>query len=71
MKDLMELKYHGIISLVGGNVMPVYHCKKCLFNFKREGEVKVCPDCGKPDIRLATQKEIKEFEQDQKGEKKE
>lgn len=51
--------------------MPVYHCKHCLFNFKREGEVKACPDCGKPDVRLATQKEIKEFERDQKGEKKE
>lgn len=50
--------------------MPVYHCKHCLFNFKREGEVKVCPDCGEPDVRLATQKEIKEFERDQKGEKK-
>ena len=41
--------------------MAVYHCNKCHFTFKREGEVDSCPDCGKPDIRLATDEEIEEF----------
>lgn len=42
--------------------MPVYHCTNCHFTFKREGKVDSCPDCGKPDVRPATEAEIKEFQ---------
>lgn len=44
--------------------MPVYHCTNCHFTFKREGEVTTCPDCGKPDIRPATEQEIEDFKHD-------
>ena len=42
--------------------MPIYHCTNCHFTFKREGMVESCPDCGKPDIRPATEAEIEEFQ---------
>ena len=41
--------------------MPVYHCKNCHFTFKQEGEAENCPDCGKPEVRLATEEEVEEF----------
>lgn len=41
--------------------MKVYHCENCHFTFCREGKVDSCPDCGKPNIRPATEQEIKEF----------
>lgn len=43
--------------------MPIYHCKNCGFTFKREGKPEQCPDCGKPEIRVALKHEIVEFEQ--------
>jgi rRNA maturation endonuclease Nob1 len=39
----------------------IYICDKCLFIFERVGEVAACPDCGKPDIREATEAEKGEF----------
>lgn len=44
--------------------MPVYHCTHCGFTFKREGEVTNCPDCGKPEVRLALQSEIEDLKKE-------
>ena len=41
--------------------MAYYHCKNCGFTFKREGQQENCPDCGKPDVRLALKEEIEEY----------
>ena len=35
----------------------VYYCEACRFMFERVGEVDHCVDCGKPQIRHATEKE--------------
>ena len=40
----------------------IYSCKNCGFIFMRVGECDQCPDCGKYSVRLANEKEIKEFE---------
>lgn len=40
----------------------IYSCKNCGFIFTRVGECDQCPDCGKYTVRLANEKEIKEFE---------
>ena len=41
----------------------VYVCDYCHFLFSRIASVDRCPDCGKENIRPATQEEIQEFEQ--------
>ena len=46
--------------------MPIYHCMHCGFDFKRTSKPDCCPDCGKPEIRLALESEKKEFEERQK-----
>ena len=43
--------------------MAVYICSQCLFCFERKGPINNCPDCGKPGIRDATEKEAAEFRQ--------
>ena len=40
----------------------IYTCHQCLFTFRRTGTVENCPDCGKPTVREATDKEKEEFE---------
>ena len=39
----------------------IYTCSKCHFTFSRVGEVDACPDCGKPFVREATDKEKDEY----------
>jgi predicted amidophosphoribosyltransferase len=39
----------------------MYICNLCRFTFKRTGKIENCPDCGKPSVREATDKEIKEY----------
>ena len=41
----------------------IYACDHCHFLFFRTSPVQQCPDCGKENIRPATQEEIQEFEQ--------
>ena len=41
--------------------MAVYICTKCLFCFERSGEVEICEECGHPNVRYATEKEIAEY----------
>lgn len=40
----------------------VYACGQCHFLFSRVSPIARCPDCGKENIRPATQEEIQEFE---------
>jgi predicted RNA-binding Zn-ribbon protein involved in translation (DUF1610 family) len=35
----------------------VYVCESCRFVFERTGVADDCPDCGKPDIREASEEE--------------
>jgi uncharacterized Zn finger protein (UPF0148 family) len=39
----------------------VYVCESCRFVFERTGEIFLCPDCGKPDIREAFDEERDEY----------
>ena len=39
----------------------IYTCSSCRFTFSRVGDVESCPDCGKPFIREATDKEKAEY----------
>ena len=39
----------------------IYACDCCHFIFERTGEIYDCPDCGKPAVREATDKEKKEY----------
>ena len=39
----------------------IYTCNSCRFTFSRVGEVQSCPDCGKPSIREATDKEKEDY----------
>ena len=39
----------------------IYTCNSCRFTFSRVGEVQSCPDCGKPSIREATEKEKEDY----------
>ncbi|MDR2089802.1 MAG: hypothetical protein LBP73_10685 [Clostridiales Family XIII bacterium] len=39
----------------------VYVCDSCRFVFERTGETDACPDCGKPDIREASEAERDEY----------
>jgi len=43
----------------GGHV--IYACDCCHFVFERTGETHACPDCGKPAVREATDKEKEEY----------
>ena len=35
----------------------IYTCDSCLFTFRRAGKLEDCPDCGKPALSEATDKE--------------
>ena len=39
----------------------LYTCNHCLFTFNRTKNIETCPDCGKADIREATEKEKNEY----------
>ena len=39
----------------------IYTCSSCRFTFSRVGEIENCPDCGKPYVREATDKEKDEY----------
>ena len=39
----------------------IYACDACKFLFQRVSEPEQCPDCGKYNIRHATEKEVEEF----------
>ena len=39
----------------------IYTCNECHFTFSRVGKIETCPDCGKPFIREATEKEKREY----------
>ncbi len=39
----------------------IYACDACKFLFKRISDPEQCPDCGKYNIRPATEKEAEEF----------
>lgn len=39
----------------------IYACDMCKFLFKRVSEPEQCPDCGKYNIRPATNEEVDEF----------
>ena len=43
----------------------IYTCNTCRFTFSRVGDVDACPDCGKPSVRQATQKEEEDFHRNQ------
>ena len=43
----------------------IYTCNTCRFTFSRVGDIDVCPDCGKPSVRQATQKEEEDFHRNQ------
>ena len=43
----------------------IYTCNSCRFTFRRSGEVENCPDCGKPNVREATEKEKAEYRKNQ------
>jgi len=43
----------------------IYTCNACRFTFYRSGEVETCPDCGKPAVREATDKEKEEYRKNQ------
>ena len=43
--------------------MMLYACDACRFLFEsNEENIIQCPDCGKKKVRLATNEEIKEFQ---------
>ena len=44
-----------------GEILMIYTYSKCHFTFSRVGEVDACPDCGKPFVREATDKEKDEY----------
>lgn len=39
----------------------IYTCNKCKFTFERIGEIDQCPDCGKKDIREASDSEKADY----------
>ena len=39
----------------------IYTCTQCHFTFHRTSTVETCPDCGKADLREATDKEKNEY----------
>jgi len=43
----------------------IYTCNSCRFTFSRVGDVDACPNCGKPFVRKATQKEEEGFHKQQ------
>ena len=40
-------------------------CNHCRFTFRWTGEIETCPDCGKPAVREATEKEKDEYRKNQ------
>lgn len=42
-------------------IMKYFTCKKCRYTFCTDVECERCPDCGKKDIRSATDGEIQEY----------
>jgi len=45
--------------------MIYYVCAKCKFIFRRSGITELCEDCGSPNIRIATEEEIAEYQKNQ------
>jgi predicted nucleic acid-binding Zn-ribbon protein len=45
----------------------IYVCGNCRFVFERTGEICSCPDCGKPDIREASEEERGEYRKARAG----
>ena len=43
----------------------IYTCNHCRFTFRWTGEIETCPDCGKPAVREATEKEKDEYRKNQ------
>jgi uncharacterized Zn finger protein (UPF0148 family) len=43
----------------------IYTCNSCHFTFRRSGKIEDCPDCGKPSVREATEKEKTEYKKNQ------
>lgn len=41
--------------------MKYFTCKKCRYTFCMNVECEQCPDCGKKDVRPATESEIQEY----------
>ena len=39
----------------------MYVCAKCKFAFERRGDVDACPDCGHPNVKHASDKEVEEY----------
>ena len=48
-----------------GDDKVIYACSKCMFLFKRHGEICSCPDCGSVNIHPASEDEECEFERNQ------
>lgn len=42
--------------------MKIFVCDHCKYVFESEEDVSQCPDCGKYEVRAATQSEIEEYE---------
>ena len=43
------------------NYSMFYTCKKCLYTFEAKYKPDQCSDCGKREVREATEKEIAEY----------
>ena len=39
----------------------IYTCNSCRFTFRWTGNIENCPDCGKPAVREATEKEKDDY----------
>jgi ssDNA-binding Zn-finger/Zn-ribbon topoisomerase 1 len=48
----------------------IYTCGSCRFTFSRVSQVESCPDCGKPHVREATDKEKDDYNKFRDEEKK-
>jgi len=40
----------------------IYACDACRYIFEAERQITQCPDCGKFEVRSATENEISEYE---------
>ena len=39
----------------------IYTCSACMYTFQAESKPELCPDCGKAEVRPATDKERDEY----------
>ena len=46
--------------------MKIYRCTSCRYTFRYPLKPQCCPDCGRGDVRSATESEVKDFHRDQK-----